>query len=376
MLSGEIQILPIHKTYKDYNNTLDYYNNNAKSYFDATINAISTSAWTTAKEASETISGSLASTKSAWKNLLTGIADENQDFNKLVDNFVDSIIASADNIVPRVKKIVEGIKKLVNSIIKDVFPKLKKEIPELRPLIETFEWFIDNKSKVTNAVKLMIGAFAITKITNFTKSMTGLNAFIVELTANMFKSKTATDLDTISQGANATAKGVATGATNLLTTAQKGLNAAWSANPIGLVITAVVALVTIYNKLTEKSKEVVEAEQEALEKVKEQTSVVKENKEAWDDLVESKQNTIDAGMTELTHYENLYDELEGIVDANGKVKEGYEQRASFIVGQLNEALGTEIEMSGNIIKNYDNLASSIDKVMEKKKIVKKSPRGF
>ena len=45
---------------------------------------------TTAKEAATTIQGSLSMTKSAWQNLLVGIADENADFNALVINLVDS----------------------------------------------------------------------------------------------------------------------------------------------------------------------------------------------------------------------------------------------------------------------------------------------
>ena len=45
---------------------------------------------TTAKEASTTISGSIAAAKAAWSNLVVGIADDNQNFSKLVNNFVDS----------------------------------------------------------------------------------------------------------------------------------------------------------------------------------------------------------------------------------------------------------------------------------------------
>ena len=45
---------------------------------------------TTTKEASTTIQGSISSMKSAWQNLLVGIADDSQDFGKLIDNFVDS----------------------------------------------------------------------------------------------------------------------------------------------------------------------------------------------------------------------------------------------------------------------------------------------
>ena len=61
---------------------------------------------TTTKEASTTIQGSISSMKSAWENLLVGIADDSQDFGKLIDNFVDSVATVGKNIMPRLNKIL------------------------------------------------------------------------------------------------------------------------------------------------------------------------------------------------------------------------------------------------------------------------------
>lgn len=82
---------------------------------------------TTAKEASSTISGSLASMKSAWQNLLTGIADDNVNFQGLIDNFVDSIVTVGENILPRVEIIIQGIVQLVLSLSE----KLVGYLPQL-----------------------------------------------------------------------------------------------------------------------------------------------------------------------------------------------------------------------------------------------------
>lgn len=82
---------------------------------------------TTAKEASSTISGSLASMKSAWQNLLTGIADDNVNFQGLIDNFVDSIVTVGENILPRVEIIIQGIVQLVLSLSE----KLVEYLPQL-----------------------------------------------------------------------------------------------------------------------------------------------------------------------------------------------------------------------------------------------------
>ena len=55
---------------------------------------------TTAKEASTTIQGSVNSMKSAWNNLLTGVADDNADFSSLMDNLIDSVVTAAENLIP------------------------------------------------------------------------------------------------------------------------------------------------------------------------------------------------------------------------------------------------------------------------------------
>ena len=82
---------------------------------------------TTAKEASTTIQGSISSMKSAWQNLLVGIADDSQDFGKLIDNFVDSVATVGKNIMPRLKKILKGVAKL----IKEIVPEVAKMLPEI-----------------------------------------------------------------------------------------------------------------------------------------------------------------------------------------------------------------------------------------------------
>ena len=48
------------------------------------------------REASETITGSISSMKSAWSNLLTGLADDSADLETLVNNLVDSITGYTD----------------------------------------------------------------------------------------------------------------------------------------------------------------------------------------------------------------------------------------------------------------------------------------
>mgnify|MGYP000995998912 FL=1 len=82
---------------------------------------------TTAKEASTTIQGSVSAMKSAWQNMLTGIADDNADFEGLVGNLVESIGIAAENIMPRVKIIIDEIAALLPQLAE----KIIEHLPEI-----------------------------------------------------------------------------------------------------------------------------------------------------------------------------------------------------------------------------------------------------
>ena len=66
-------------------------------------------------------------------------------------------------------------------------------------------------------------------------------------------------------------------------------------------------------------------------------------------------------------YSSLVDELENIVDANGRIKKGYEERAEFIVTTLNKAYGLEIEIVNGKIKNYKKELSAIKSIIREKR---------
>lgn len=71
---------------------------------------------TTAKEASTTLQGSASGMKAAWSNLLVGLADENQNFDSLLTNLIDSIGTFAENLLPRIEVAFSGIAKLVGAL--------------------------------------------------------------------------------------------------------------------------------------------------------------------------------------------------------------------------------------------------------------------
>ena len=98
--------------------------------FGNIVNAISVMqkkmdiAGTTSKEASTTIQGSIASLKSAWNNLLTGVADDDADWDNLVSNFFDSIFTAADNVLPRIGTIAFGVMSLIRDTVTELLPEV------------------------------------------------------------------------------------------------------------------------------------------------------------------------------------------------------------------------------------------------------------
>ena len=101
--------------------------------FDNIVNAIAVVqghlgiAGATALEASTTIEGSVLSMKAAWDNLVTGIADDNADFDGLINNFVESAGIAADNLLPRIEIALTG----VGNLIETLFPVVMDKIPSI-----------------------------------------------------------------------------------------------------------------------------------------------------------------------------------------------------------------------------------------------------
>ncbi|MBP3797308.1 MAG: hypothetical protein J6I46_05970 [Ruminococcus sp.] len=76
---------------------------------------------TTAKEAASTIQGSLSMTKSAWENLVAGIANPDADIGALVDKLVTSAGYAADNLIPVIKTALEGAGQLIAELAPEIF---------------------------------------------------------------------------------------------------------------------------------------------------------------------------------------------------------------------------------------------------------------
>ena len=152
-----------------------------------------------------------------------------------------------------------------------------------------------------------------------------------------------------------------------LSKAAEGLFALLSANPIGAVVSVVAGLAAGLVVLAATTEDATEAQYGLTEAQKELIDRNAELAESYLETNEAKQEAFAGINSEYGYYEDLWNELQGIVDQNGKVKEGYEERATFITSTLSEALGIEIDLVDGQIQNYEELDQTIQKVMATKK---------
>lgn len=94
--------------------------------------------------------------------------------------------------------------------------------------------------------------------------------------------------------------------------------------------------------------------------------IIEDLYEKWQTAHENTLEALDKSNTEYDYYNTLWTELQNIVDENGKIKTGYEDRATFITSTLSDALGIEIDIVDGVIQKYDELKDEIDDLIKKK----------
>ena len=102
--------------------------------------------------------------------------------------------------------------------------------------------------------------------------------------------------------------------------------------------------------------------------INESTKKMNDSIQKHNEFRKAQDETLNSTLTEADNIQNLSSELQTLVDKNGKVKEGYENRAKYILSELNKALGTEYELNGDIIESYDEMLKKIDELLQKKRI--------
>lgn len=146
---------------------------------------------------------------------------------------------------------------------------------------------------------------------------------------------------------------------------------------VGIVVTAAIGLTAFIKDITDYGDSLgglKERIKETKQKTEELTEKIKNNIDAYKNATDSIKNSADNKLLEIKSSEKLVEKLGDLVDANGNVIEGNEKRVDFILKDLSDAIGIElsrndkvITKNGEVVKSYDDLKKSIEKVIEQKK---------
>ena len=232
----------------------------------------------------------------------------------------------------------------------ELAPSLKTIINDAKPLLNTVSSAVKKFSELDSTTKQNIiraGAF-VTAIGPVTKILGQVTSGVGSVTSSIGKVTEAV-------GVMKTGVKSSNSEVNMLASAFTTMSGTAGVATIGVTALAVSvgAVIAYYKNATKATDDLKKSTDESLKSYNECTGAINNNMQA-------KLNDIDRSQI-------LRQELEKIVDENGKIKEGYEARAKVIVNELSKSLGTEIKITDNVIDKYKDLQKEIDNLILKKK---------
>ena len=287
----------------------------------------------------EALSGMLA--------LVNRGSNELADMTKSFESCDGAAEKMADTMLDNTKGALESLSGSLESagiaIQKALAPEIKDLAKWIQNLVDEFNDLSDEeKQSIINKALLVAAIGPVVKILG----------------------KLGTGIGTVTTGLGKFSKAIAVAKAGTTSTDKTVNNLAKSigflTTPTGLATTAIVALSAAYAAnyiATTKEKA-------ALDGLRQE---VKNQNEAWKQLQNTRNETLSSSLVEIENTQNLAEELKKITDENGKVKQGYEDRANVILNQLNSALGTEYTLNEDIITQYQELKNNIDQIIAKKK---------
>lgn len=274
------------------------------------------------------------------------------DVGRSVGELGKTIIDSFKTIASAVTGALNSLKPAFSTFISTVSKIAKTVIPLLTKVVEIC---IDALKPMAPILLGVAGGFAALKIvqtvTTWTKKFT--EAEIVSNTVSAIQNGLI--------WAKVAAAEVLAGKITAAQAAQQLWNIAMESNPIGKVVTAIGIFVGVLSGLAIALSGTNSEYQNAV-------TSMHEMKTAHEELAAEQQKKLETDFKEIDQITTLKLELDKLVDSNGKVKEGYEDRAKAITGELSDATGIEIELIDGQIQKYGELGESIDAVITKKKM--------
>ena len=141
---------------------------------------------------------------------------------------------------------------------------------------------------------------------------------------------------------------------------------AGAGGPILLTVAAIGELAAAFYKAKKESDSYYNNARKLTDQERENAEQINNLSEAYDQMIERRDEAVKGIEAEALKERSLAEELARITDENGNVKEGYEDRAKYILGELSDALGQEYTLTGNQIDQYQDLIGEIDTLIQKK----------
>lgn len=282
-----------------------------------------------------------------WEDLGKDAVFSMTSYGEKFDETANTMSSSMDKMYNNTKSSAESSIKRIKTISANLGTKLLPVVNKVLDKVEVFINKLDNlsdseKDNIINIGLLVAGVGPLIKIVGTAGTVIGTTSKGIGIFSQA--------LSVANNKSTSTSKSV-----NSLAGFLKGI-----VSPAGLATIAIGALAAAavyYNEKTFQSSKA----------AKEYADSVAQEKKAIEDTFKSIEENASIELNHLDRISKMKDELANLVDENGKVKDGYETRVKFILGELNEALGTEYKMNGNIIESYKELQNNVDKLVAKQK---------
>lgn len=100
--------------------------------------------------------------------------------------------------------------------------------------------------------------------------------------------------------------------------------------------------------------------------VQEHIDKVNELSDAYNTTHDNIKKAADDNTSKYSYYEGLWDELQKIVDQNGKIKDGYKEHAEFISNELSKAMGKdgEIKIVDGVVQKWKELKNTVNETLK------------
>ena len=261
--------------------------------------------------------------------------------SKVIEKKVSAGIDKAKEIFKEAKPIIKAFGTTMMGTGKAVMvalPYLAKIAPVLAPALVAFKGF-QKVSGIVNSIK---------GIASGGKLLARFN-------------KDSNDMIAIMQKAQLGSSG-ATGAFGSLKTALSGL-----ISPAGAATAGFIALLGAIGAFQGHMAKIPGTWQNAKNASDKASSSLRETTKSYNELKTAAKEQMTQGLSETAHVQSLKKELDGLVDANGRVKKGYGQRAAAIANAISKATGIELKYTDGIVLGYEKAGNAIDKYIEKKR---------